>query len=308
LKLQIDFDITKQELPVKWPSFFMLGSCFAQNQAERMAALGLDVCSNPYGIVYNPVSMEKILSRLVHHIAYTEHDFYAQNTVFSWEHHGDFKYHNVAQAVARSNELLSSARDFILKSDVVVLTFGTSLVHCYNGQIVANCHKMPNKEFEQGQLSFSQTKEVITQSLEHIKSINTKAHIILTLSPVRHLRSGVVHSSRSKATLLTAIHELITHFNGVSYFPSYEIFMDELRDYRFAKEDMTHPTTQAENYIWNRFCKTYFSSETLNILDHVTKYTQLAAHRPIHLPEQHLRLVNEKKNSLQNKYPFLRLK
>lgn len=308
MKLKIDFDIPEDKLAHKWPSIFTIGSCFADNQARRMKSLGIAVQSNPFGILYNPISIEHILARVCNSALYQEADFECRDTVFSWEHHGDFKYNNLENAIAKSNQTLAQSLDFLSKADLVIITLGTSFVYTRDFTIVANCHKQPNNEFEQRQLSFEETKETVRRILDRMWFVNNKARVIFTVSPIRHLRSGVIESSRSKAVLLAAIHEILQENKEHSYFPSYEIFVDELRDYRFAKADMTHPTEQAEEYIWQRFCETYFSSETNGILAEVKKYNQLAAHRPIHDTQLHHKQVTEKRTTLENQYPFLQLK
>ncbi len=308
MKLKIDFDISKDAQVTKWPAIFTIGSCFAHSQAKRMKKLGMVEQSNPFGILYNPVSIECILARVSNSTLYQESDFEEREKVFSWEHHGDFKYKGKEEAVASSNQKVNETKEFLSKSDIVIITLGTSLVHTKDFNVVANCHKQPNKEFEQRQLTFEETKESIQRMIDRVWMINDKAKIIFTVSPIRHLRSGVVESSRSKAVLLAAIHEVLLENKQHSYFPSYEIFMDELRDYRFAKEDMTHPTEQAEEYIWDRFCETYFSSATNSILHEVKKYNQLAAHRPIHDSQKHEQQVAKKRNTLNTNYPFLHLK
>ena len=310
MKLKIDFTIPAHQIGGKWPSFFTIGSCFADSQARRMRSLGMEVYSNPYGIVYNPISIERIFVRSLTPKRYTTQDFEQRESIFSWEHHGDFKYQNTADAVAESNAILTETVAQLAHAEVIIITYGTSLVYTHDKNIVANCHKVPNREFEQKQLRFLEVKESIQQTLRHISTLNPTAQVVFTVSPVRHLRSGVSESSRSKAILIGALHEVLDEAqnNHYSYFPSYEIFMDELRDYRFAKTDMTHPTEQAEEYIWDRFCETYFSKETLQIVEDVKKYNQLAAHRPIHSAELHNMHVSEKLKTLQKNYPFLNFK
>ena len=308
MKLQIDFDIAKKELKQQWPSFFMIGSCFAESQAKRMSTLGLDVQANPFGILYNPVSIERILERSQNKRFYTPADFEQRENYFSWEHHGDFKYDSAEEASEASNAILKQTKTQIENADTIVITYGTSLVYKHGYTVVGNCHKVPNKQFVQRQLTFNEVKEAIQLTVDRLWYLNNKVNIIFTVSPIRHLRSGVLESSRSKATLISALHEVIETNPNTSYFPSYEIFMDELRDYRFAKEDMTHPTEQAESYIWQRFCQTYFSEDTKSILEDVKKYTQFAAHRPIQAPELHQQQVVEKRIALKSKYPFLQLK
>ena len=149
-------------------------------------------------------------------------------------------------------------------------------------------------------------KNSIEASIKHIEQINNSARIILTVSPIRHLRSGVTESSRSKAVLLSAIQELVDINDMLSYFPSYEIFMDELRDYRFAKEDLTHPTPMAEQYIWDRFCETYFTDSTNSILKEVNRYIDFKNHRPKNT-DLHQSQIDSKKNKLKQQYPFINL-
>ena len=308
MKLKIDVSIAKQPLEKEWPSFYMMGSCFAQSQAERMASLGFEVDANPFGIIYNPRSIATILERVTHNRAYSLADFEWRDRAFSWEHHGSFTYPSTEKAAEASNQILHQIKRDISKANVVVITLGTSLAYTYSGSTVANCHKIPTKEFEQKQLTFTEVKESIEIIIKHVSQLNKDAHLLFTVSPIRHLRSGVQESSRSKATLLSALHEVIDKTKSTSYFPSYEIFIDELRDYRFAKEDMTHPTSLAQDYIWQRFCDTYFSDKTIGILEEVKKYTQLAAHRPIHDPNLHQKQVSQKRITLQTNYPFLQLK
>ncbi len=308
MKLKIDIPIAKQPLKEEWPSFYLIGSCFADSQSERMTSLGFEVTTNPFGIIYNPQSIATILGRVAHDQIYSLADFEWRDKAFSWEHHGSFTYSSTEKAVEASNQILHEIKTDISKANVVVITLGTSLVYTYSGVAVANCHKIPTKEFEQKQLTFTKVKESIETIIKHVSQLNKEAHILFTVSPIRHLRSGVQESSRSKATLLSALHEVIDRTKSTSYFPSYEIFIDELRDYRFAKDDMTHPTNLAQDYIWQRFCETYFSEKTLGILQEVQKYTQLAAHRPKHAPDLHQKQVAQKRITLQTNYPFLQLK
>ncbi|PCJ64178.1 MAG: hypothetical protein COA58_14450 [Bacteroidetes bacterium] len=306
MKFKIDFDIPKQNLKIEWPSFFTLGSCFAQNQAQRMAQLGLEVYSNPFGILYNPISIGKIVSRIVNQQLYTASDFENRKSIFSWEHHGNFKYNNFPLAIEESNSLLKEAQNALKTSNCILITLGTSLVYKHKSITVANCHRVSNNEFVQEQLSFDEIKHAISQIVKDIHTLNSKAKIILTVSPIRHLRSGIVESSRSKATLIAAIHEVNALNKETSYFPSYEIFIDELRDYRFAKEDLTHPTAQAEKYIWDRFASTYFSNSALKTLDDVKKYRDFEDHRPDDT-DLYQKQLTEKKALLHKQYPFLKL-
>lgn len=308
MKLKIDFDIPSEEIGTVWPSFFTMGSCFAQNQAIRKRELGFNVHSNPFGILYNPMSIEHIFDRCQNSRLYTKEDFEHKGSYFSWEHHGDFTYDTIDKAVAESNTLLQKTQKNLSQSDVIILTYGTSLVYKHQNKVIANCHKQQNKLFEQEQLSFSEIKASIHRTIDLISSLNAEAKIIFTVSPIRHLRSGVTESSRSKAVLLAALHEALeeSEKKQSTYFPSYEIFMDELRDYRFVKEDLTHPTTQAEQYIWERFSSTFFNKKTAQIIEEVEKYNDFKNHRPKDA-SLHAQQVIEKKNNLIQAYPLINL-
>jgi hypothetical protein len=308
LKLKIDFDIPSEEIGKVWPSFFTMGSCFAQNQAIRKRELGFNAHSNPFGILYNPISIEHIFDRCQNSRLYTKEDFENKGSYFSWEHHGDFNYDTADKAVAESNVILQETQKALSQADVIILTYGTSLVYRYKDKVIANCHKQPNNIFEHEQLSFSEIKASIHRTLDLISSINAEAKVIFTVSPIRHLRSGVTESSRSKAVLLAALHEALGERKNKqsTYFPSYEIFMDELRDYRFVKEDLTHPTIQAEQYIWERFSSTFFNKKTTEIIDQVMKYNDFKNHRPKNT-SLHLQQLIEKKNKLNQVYPFINI-
>ncbi|MBT8326411.1 MAG: GSCFA domain-containing protein [Bacteroidia bacterium] len=307
MKFKIDFDIPKKTLIQKWPRFFMMGSCFAANQSNRLHGDGFNVKSNPFGIIYNPISIASLLYRIAEQKLYVEEDFVENGTFFSLEHHGKFTYHSRQNAVEESNSLLVEAKNDIESADAIVLTLGTSLVfhHMDEKKIVANCHKLPNSQFEKLQLNFTITSNSIENCIKDIRKINPSSHIIFTISPVRHLRSGVLENSKSKAMLISSLHSILPNHENVSYFPSYEIFTDELRDYRFVKEDLMHPTNAAEKYIYQKFANCYFSDETLKIMQEVRGFKLFKNHRSLTSPDLHQTQIEEKRNALLKQYPFL---
>ena len=308
IKLKIDFDITQKELPLKWPSFFSMGSCFAENQSMRLSRLGFNVKSNPFGILYNPISIEQTLRRIQQDKKYESKDFISSNYYFSLEHHGSFEYESLNAALEQSNLILAKSRGQLTQTDVCIFTLGTSLVYQYDGKTVANCHRLPTQDFEQVQLTYQQVSKRLKLITKYCKTLNPKIHLIFTVSPIRYLRSGIVESNRSKALLVSTIHDLIEYLKdpNISYFPAYEIFIDELRDYRFSKEDLSHPNKQAQDYIWSRFCDTYFSDDTKTIVSSVEKYLNFKNHQPSKL-EPHLEQLNDMKKQLLKTYPFLNL-
>tara|TARA_B100001093_G_C26757563_1_gene984124 strand:- start:553 stop:1488 length:936 start_codon:yes stop_codon:yes gene_type:complete len=308
IKLKIDFDIAQKEIPIKWPSFFNMGSCFAENQSSRLTELGFSLYSNPFGIIYNPVSIKKILCRITDDNKYISSDFKSVNGYFSLEHHGSFKYELLENAIDQSNSILNKTKEKLKQTDICIITLGTSLVYQYDYKIVANCHRLPTKDFQQVQLTHQQVLNSIASITNCFKSLNKNIHITFTVSPIRHLRSGVIENSRSKAVLISAIHDFTEsgENTNTSYFPAYEIFIDELRDYRFSNEDFVHPTKQAQDYIWDRFCDTYFSKNTKTIISSVKNYTNFKNHRPIKL-EPYQEKLDQMKKQLIKTYPFLSL-
>ena len=307
MKYKIDFDIPQHPLPQHWPKFLLMGSCFAANQASRLQEKGFDTTGNPFGILYNPVSIASLLFRIKENRLYTKDDFVHHNMYFSLEHHGKLKYDSLQEAIETSNRIMETYRKKLMESDVVVITYGTSLVYhnTVHKKIVANCHKLPARDFELIQLQAVTVKNTIANTIRDIRELNPKAHILFTVSPVRHLRSGVVESSRSKACLLTAIHESLPDLDHVSYFPAYEIVIDELRDYRFTKEDLMHPTEQAQEYVLEQFLSTYLNNESKLILKEIEKFSRFAQHKPIGSADLHRSQVAERRRELEAKYPFI---
>ena len=308
IKLKIDFDIAKKEFPFLWPSFFNMGSCFAENQSLKFNDFGFSINSNPFGIFYNPISIELILRRILTEKFYTPNDFLSLDGYFSLEHHGSYRYDTLNNAIEESNLILTKTKNHLKRVEVCVITLGSSLVYKHENKIVANCHRLPTQDFEQVQLTHQQVLNSIASITDCFKSLNKNIHIVFTVSPVRHLRSGVIENSRSKAILISALHDFIESKESIntSYFPAYEIFMDELRDYRFSKEDFVHPTKQAQDYIWGRFCDTYFTGETKTIISSVEKYLNYKNHRPSKI-ELYQKQLNDMKQQLLKTYPFLKL-
>lgn len=306
LRLKIELDIPKNELPYLWPSFFNIGSCFAQNQSSKMRRLGFAVSDNPFGILYNPVSIQHLLDRVASDNFYTPNDFYLEEDYFSFEHHGSYHYSSLENAVQKSNDIIKKSKKVFKDSDICLITLGTSLVYEYEGNIVANCHRIPNQKFNHTQLTHSDVLSSLHSIVSACKKIAPSSSVIFSVSPIRHLKSGIVESSRSKSVLIAAIHEFMDDYTNddISYFPGYEIFMDELRDYRFSKEDLTHPNDQAQHYIWDRFCETYFSKQTLDIIQSVNDFRRLEEHRP-QKEDKHAKQVYQMKQKLKNQYPFL---
>ena len=249
---------TKIQIPIS-PFFInhsdrilMLGSCFTENIGHRLSYFGFNVHCNPFGILYNPISIFNVIKRIAHEEYFTENDLYRHQDLFvSFEHHGKFSNTQVNVVLDAINNEIKLARQQLKGAKWLILTLGSSSVyrHIKQDKIVANCHKIPNIEFEKNVLTIDAIKSAFNSIQHLVKDIN----IVFTVSPVRHWRDGAIENLRSKSILIECIHQLISENRNCFYFPSYEIMMDELRDYRFYAEDMLHPNEIAIKYIWKQF-------------------------------------------------------
>ena len=292
-----------------------LGSCFAENVGKRLAGHKFDIQINPFGILYNPLSIATGLGFLKSDYKFTEQRlFHHQGLWHSFFHHGRFSHSSPKICLDNINTELQAGSTRLKELDYLILTFGTAHAFYLKRKekvIVANCHKLPAKEFERKLLTKEQIVNVFSTYLKSLKEQNPNLQVILSVSPVRYLRDGLVNSNRSKATLLMAVHELADQFPFVSYFPAYELVTDELRDYRFFKDDMAHPSDLAIEYVWKRFQETYFDEATRGLNKKLHQLRRSVAHRPLHPEsEAHQKFIKSQLLNIQrleNQYSFLDL-
>jgi hypothetical protein len=289
-----------------------IGSCFAENIGNRLSDLRVLTCTNPFGILYNPISIANCLNYLMKDAFFTEHDIFENQGLWhSWQHHGKFSSSRKDEILRGVNENISETRKFLKTANRLILTLGTAhvFIEKQTNQVVANCHKMPVSCFHRKRLSVDEIVESFNPVFNKIFLQNNDYQIIITVSPIRHIKDGLIENQRSKAILLLAVDRLCALFPNVHYFPSYEIMMDDLRDYRFYEPDMIHPTQQAIDYIWQIFSDTYFSDETKKIMDDVRKVNLMRQHRPLHPDTEGYQLfangLKKKEEDLIIKYPFL---
>lgn len=246
-------DISK--FPVKISSgdkIVVLGSCFANEMGARMRAAGFDVCVNPFGTLFNPISIANSIARLDSAIPFREDECVEMGAgagkICSWWHHTSFARLTADEFLQNANRALQEASSFWKNSNKVILTFGTAMVWklVSNGEVVSNCLKRPSREFSHEMLSVAQISAV----LGRIIKAHPEKEFIFTVSPIRHMGEGAHLNTISKASLQLAIENV-----GAPYFPAYEIMLDELRDYRWFAEDLVHPSQEAADYIWQRFCE-----------------------------------------------------
>jgi len=259
-----------------------IGSCFAENIGLKLNELKFPIQINPMGIIYNPVSVQQSLELILEGKKFIESDleFYNEKWI-SFNHHGKFSSTNQSEVLQNMNDEITQASKFIKEANYLFITFGTSWVFKLKrtSKIVANCHKLPFNEFEHYSLSVQDIKDFYGTLLEKIHSVNEKLKIIFTVSPVRHWKNGPAQNQYSKSVLIVAVNELIKKYKFTDYFPSYEIMMDDLRDYRFYADDLFHPNQTGIDYIWEKFRDTYFSAKAIEISVKVDKIIKSSKHK-----------------------------
>ena len=240
---------------------------------------------NPFGVIYNPESIHKVLTYAVFNEAVPEHTYLRNQELFlNYDFHSEFAALAKDALAARLLNTIGSTHYALTKSDWLLLTYGTAWVYARSktGEIVANCHKLPSAMFTKSLL----TEEAIVSSFNsfynNLKRINPKIRIILTVSPVRHLKDTLELNSVSKAVLRVACHQIASQYEDTEYFPAYEMMVDDLRDYRFYKADMLHPSEEAEDYIWEKFMERYFSDELKDFVGQWSLILSAMRHRPFH--------------------------
>jgi hypothetical protein len=261
------------------------GSCFSDAIGHRLASHKMNAAVNPFGVIYNPESIHKVLSCSIFNEPLPEHTFLQNHGVhLNYNFHSAFSSLRKDELATRLTNSIGSTHYFLKDARWILITYGTAWVYSRNdtGEIVANCHKLPSSMFTKSLMSAASITDSFKGFYAQLKKFNPHARIILTLSPVRHLKDTLELNSVSKSILRVACHELADSYDDVDYFPAYEIMMDDLRDYRFYKSDMLHPTEEAENYIWDKFMERYFSP---GLKDFILKWGVILSalrHRPFH--------------------------
>ena len=267
-------------------SMMLMGSCFTENIGQKLLDLKFKVDINPFGILYNPESIATSLKILLAKRTFSENDLFSDHGLWnSYYHHSRFSDIDRDVSLRKINDRITSSNEFLKSANFLVLTYGTAWVYELKntGQIVSNCHKVPASEFKRFRLGVNEITDVYRELLEQIWQLNPDLKVIFTVSPIRHWKDGATENQLSKATLLLAVDQLIRGFGNqaCAYFPSYEIVMDELRDYRFYAEDMLHLSPVATDYIFERFSKVMITKESMNISKSVLKVRKAFEHRPV---------------------------
>ncbi len=313
MQFSLQLDIPPLTPSIKYSDkFLLIGSCFTEHISERLQQHKFRVCTNPHGILFNPVSVAESLDRCVSGESYKEDDLFYLNELWnSWKHHTRFSHTDKKSALELINSSLKEAESVIRNANYIIITLGSAFQYYLkeNNHPVSNNHRAPSQWFEKRLLEIDTICERLQQSINNITSINADVKFIFTISPVRHIRDGVVQNNRSKARLLEAVHQLCENNEQAYYFPSYELVIDVLRDYRFYDIDLVHPNYAATQFIWEKFVDACMCNETKTLMQQVSEIAIAKKHRP-RFPdtEAHQRFLKDhlvKAKNLVEKLPYL---
>jgi len=287
----------------------LLGSCFTQNIGEKLRQNKFEILENPYGITFNPLSAIEQLEEIMAQKQYTTTDVdFINNRFVSFKHHSVFAMTDAKKLTENINQHIAQAHHFLKTANVLFVSLGTAWVwqHTAKNTVVNNCHKVPAKQFNYHLATANEITNGFSQTLLNLKKLNPNLQVVFTVSPVRHWRNGAINNSRSKAVLINAANILADAFTNVHYFPSYEILIDDLRDYRFYENDLLHPSKVAIDYIWQKFGEAFFSPKTLEANLAIAKINAMQNHRHISSTQDDLKKFNAKlharKNELKSKF------
>ena len=315
MNFRTQVELPKRETEIRHSDRIMLfGSCFAENIGNLLLANKFRCDVNPFGILYNPLSIVEALWQILSHQTYTEEDlFYAGGCWHSWMHHSIFSASTAASCLSSINTRLEQASAGLPQLDWLVITWGTAFAYWLKERtmVVGNCHKQPDSLFTRQLLT---VEEIVTEwecVLVELRKVNPFLKILFTVSPIRHSKDGMHGNQISKSTLLLAVDELCRRWSDCYYFPSYEIMMDELRDYRFYADDMLQPSPVAVSYLWECFTECYFSKETDRIMKEWEDIRKALAHKPFNAQSETYRKfltqIVLKIERLKEKFPYFDL-
>lgn len=314
MKLQTKIPLSRQQHnQINYNSkIILLGSCFSQNIGDKFSSFKFQSVVNPIGILFHPLAIENLITRSINKTYYAEDDLIFNNEQWCClDVHSKLNKSSKKELLKVLNIQIDDTNQQLINASHVVITLGTSWVyrHIASDEIVANCHKLPQKQFLKELLSVEQITESLDALVSLVKSVNPSATFLFTVSPVRHIKDGFVENTQSKSHLIAAIHKIIEPRMRKFYFPSYEIMMDELRDYRFYNADMLHPNEVAIDYIWEKFKTVWLSEEALNTSGFVAAIQSKKTHLPFNPnSEAHQLFLTKLKSEmeeLQAKHPHI---
>jgi hypothetical protein len=319
MKFHFEFDIKKAPQPVRHQQKLLLvGSCFTENIGEKLRKHKFNILENPNGILFNPVSVAEAVEMYITNTSVTEKNIFLHNeTWHSWKHHSRFSGITAAECVSKINSSAAAAHAYLKHTDHLLITLGSAWLYTLTdeapnavaGSVAANNHKAPATWFNKRLMQAEQVVQVFNALFEKLNAFNPDLQVIFTISPVRHLREGVIENNRSKAVLIQAVHQLAEQHSNIYYFPAYELVIDDLRDYRFYAEDLVHPNYHATQYVWEKFTEACMNNETKELMKEIAEINLAYQHKPFNpateIHKKFLASYFTKTRSLQNKYPVI---
>ena len=329
MDFMVNIDLKKPSKQINYKDkILLIGSCFTEHIGNSLEELKFSVLQNPNGILFDPFSVSQSLVSYIQNKQYNEKDFFQLNEVWhSWKHHSRFSNTNLEEAVRIINESQQQAHQFLKEADWIIITLGSSFSYQLTklaeavkvssfgedleGAGVANCHRAPAQWFHKHLMTIDEIISNLDNSLEQLFQFNPNLNIIFTVSPVRHIRDGVVDNNRSKARLIEAVHHLVNKYEKLNYFPAYELVIDVLRDYRFYDTDLVHPNYMATEFVLEKFAESFIDEPTQRLMQEV-KSIMIARRHKAFQPDtmahkQFLKTYLEKTKALKEKYSFLDL-
>lgn len=313
MNFMTDIHIKSPDKQIAYPErLFLSGSCFTKHIGNRLAELKFPVLQNPNGILFDPISVCRSIVSYIQHKQYTESDLFYLNELWqSWQHHSQFSGLDKTTVLNNINHSQQQGHAFLKEADWLIITLGSSFSYqlVETGEPVANCHRAPAQTFRKHLLSIEETVTSLDNCLHQLFHFNKKVKVIFTISPVRHLRDGVVDNNRSKARLIEAVHHLVNKFERLYYFPAYELVIDVLRDYRFYDIDLAHPNYTATEFVFEKFVQHFIHPDSQVLMEEIKKIVIARKHKAFQ-PETKahaafLKAHLEKVQLLQEKNPEL---
>jgi len=312
MKFRSEVNINPINNKINYDDFLLfIGSCFSGNIGNKFSERLFNTQVNPFGVIFNPISIFKLLDRCIDKRTFDKSDWIYRNEKWlNLDLHGELSFENLDDALEFPNKLLDATHNFLASTNQLFLTFGTAWIYSYkeNNQLVANCHKIPQKEFDKRLLYVTEIVEHGKSLIDKLRSINKDIQVIFTVSPVRHWADGAHNNNLSKSTLHLAINDLLKLPN-TNYFPSYELVIDELRDYRFFDKDLVHPNEMATDFVWEKLLENWIEPTTQKDISEIEKLISSANHRPFNVSsdahQKFVRKTLEKLNILKNRHKNL---
>ena len=319
MKFRFEFDVKKLPEPIMhWHKLLLIGSCFTENIGAKLDKYKFTTLQNPNGILFNPVSVAEALTDYVESNKVSQQQLFHYNEGWhSWKHHSRFSGITSNDALEKINASTAAAHDFLKGTDYVFITLGSAWVYTLTekaaqakiGSVAANNHKAPADWFYRRLMTPEEVLRVLDNIIHRLFLFNSKLKVIFTISPVRHLREGVVENNRSKAVLIQAVHHLVDKFDRLYYFPAYELVIDDLRDYRFYAEDLVHPNYFATQYVWEKFVDACMDEKTKALMEEIHSINLAYQHKPFNQSsEQHKKFLLsylQKAKNLQEQHTYL---